>query len=660
MSNENKIILSVDKFSEKNLSKQFSKKNSTLNLDTEYVVLYDSLSNINELKQIINKYNPKIITFNLESHKDLIKNNITHEISENYLKENELDSMQDKLYKFVQWYSEPRVSSLIQYDEVNVGELFYHKFGYFLIPILKKIYEIMRITSVYNNALFFSSKSLMNILKLYTSKIQLLEDISNKSKFNKTISPIFLKNIFTTDKFKKKIIYRNEPFAFSKIVKFSYVFFKVFSQNKKFKKNQPNIVLINHTTKRFQSVLENLPNYPINLIKYDTKIPAFWDFNSLSTIIKSNVHIEHSLNMPKSLMKEEKSFFKNDQRKIFEDNFFSEFFSLNNISFWNIIKNDFIEMYNRCHFDAINEINKIKFLFKKYNLSYILIIGSESDFFNLIAIKMAKKFKIKIGLMQHAMTTDDLRNSNNFIVKFDNFTRIIPSLSDHFLVWDKLTQDHAIKQNLEAKKIIPMGCPFFDSFFQNNENHITSKNEYILLAISPFIGINSKQLSIKMQIEFENTIKKICQITTKMNKKLLIKIHHSATFFDEKIIKKINPDIMIKYSGSFYEYVKNCELLICIDMSTSILDAMLLKKPVISILVIEKDSDSELFQKNYVLQSNIENLEKTLSKITMDHQYKLSYIKQGEKFINKFIINPGTSSSFILNFLSSMNVKKIE
>ena len=92
-------------------------------------------------------------------------------------------------------------------------------------------------------------------------------------------------------------------------------------------------------------------------------------------------------------------------------------------------------------------------------------------------------------------------------------------------------------------------------------------------------------------------------------------------------------------------------------MSTAILDTMLLKKPIISILILEKDSPSEFFRKNYILQTEIINLEKTLTKLFFDNKFKLSCIEQGEKFIDKYMINAGTSSTSFLNFLSNMSTK---
>ncbi len=633
------------------LTKKLFETNLTSNPNTQYIILYDSVLNIEELKQIIKEYNPQIITFNLESHNFLVKNSIDHKLSENYLNENELDSIQDHLYQFTQWHSNPTISKLIEYDGINIGELFYVEFGLFLTPILKKLYEIMRIHTVYKNSLFFSSNSLAIFLKLFSSNVQIL----NENPKDKTFTQI--NNIL---KFDKNFLSNNiKNIMISQIIKISYGLFKIIFQNKKLKNNNQTIFLINHTTKRFQTVLKELPNYPINLVKYDPTIPAFWDLTSLRMIKKSNCYIEHSVTVPHYTLHKKNSMFDEQLNHLLqEEKFFVEFFSLNNISFWKIIKNDFIQMYEKNYLNAIKDIEKIKFLFKKYDPSYILIF-SENSPLELIIIKTAQKFNIKIGVLQHSMLIDDLHNSNSYGTKFSNFVRLLPSYADHFLVWDKLTRDHAVKNGVDSKKIIPIGCPFFDTFFHNGKNPENTKNEYVLLAIDPFSGWTMRQFSTEIRIEYENTIKQICQITTKMNKKLLIKVHHGS-FFDEKIVKKINPNIVVKYAGSFYQYAKNCELLICVDMSTAILDAMLLKKPIVSILIYDKDSPSKIFQENYVVKTDMTHIENTLTHFFLDDKFKIFSIKQGEKFIHNYVLNPGTSTKSLLNFLANISTKQTD
>ena len=64
---------------EKSLAKKLESQPSA-------ILLFDSSSNINELKKFLSKQPAKIITFDYESHAELSKEKIEHEISDNYSK----------------------------------------------------------------------------------------------------------------------------------------------------------------------------------------------------------------------------------------------------------------------------------------------------------------------------------------------------------------------------------------------------------------------------------------------------------------------------------------------------------------------------------------------------------------------------------------------
>jgi len=618
-------------------------QNQTSEPNLQPIVLCDSFCDIDELKQIIMKFNPKIITFSLESHNFLLKNDIKHDLSESYLKKHDLDIIQDNSYLFSRWYSDQNISKSIEFDGINIGESFYIEFSHFLTPILKKIFEIKAIYTAHQNGLFFSSNSLVKFTKLFFLNVKILNNSieytssTKKNKFFKFDKSFLIKN--------------NQNYLINKIIKISYNLFNIFFKNKKIDPKKQTIFLINHTTKNFNSFFEQLPNYPINLVKYDTVVPAFWDFRSFLTIKKSKCYIEHSANLPNYILKDN-SILDDHLKYILEnEEFFNKFFTLDNYVFWNIIKKDFIEMYKKYFLIANQNIHQIKFLLKKYMPSYI-IITSEACHLDLITVKIAQKFGIKIGIFQHALYSDDLKNSNYYSFKSDQFQKVLPSYSDNFLVWDKLTKSNALKHNVDSKKIISIGCPFYDMFFDNNKNIDNLKEEYVLLAITPITFQNTtRELSTEIQIEYQDTIKEICKIMIKMNKKLIIKVHHGASF-DKKIVSDINQDIIVKDTGSFYEYAKNCELLICVDMSTAILEAMFLKKPIVSILIKDKDSDSEFFKNNYTLKTEIHDLEKTLIRIFSDNEFKIMCVEKGEKFIHDYLLNPGNSTKTLLDFLS--------
>lgn len=620
---------------------------------SDCIVLCDSSSKLEEIDQIIDKYHPLIIAFDYECHNFLLEKNIIHKLSDDYLNDKDLDYIQDLTYQFSNWYNEPEISNLIEYEGINVGELFYLELSYFLTPILKRIFEIQKICQKFKNSFFISSTSLIDILKLFSSNIEKLDNIKKKniSIRNNDISMKF--NRFTLTSNSENIILQN-------IIKLSYTFFNNIFSPKKIDHDKPTILLVNFTTLRLQKVFEELPYHSINLIKYDTIVPAFWNLMTLSLIKKSGCHIENNDTLSKNtdfLFSKNHNSFVNQKLNnlLLNESFFERFFSLNGQIFWNIIKNDFIQIFTRNYNTAIQNVTKVKLLFKKYPFSYI-ILRSECDPLDLVIINLSKKFGIKTSILQHALYYDDLQNLNYYNFKSQQFQRSCPIYSDNFLAWGKLTQIDSEKHGVPDKKIIPIGCPFFDVFLDETKFLEVSENQYILLATTPItIKNQTNELSIKTQIEYEDTIKQICEITTKINKNLTIKVHHGTISNEKKISTTINPNIVVETTGSFYQYAKKCEVLICIDMSTAILEAMLLKKPVILVLINDKESFSELFQNDYVIITKISDLENVLIKLFYDNSYKKSIIKNGEKFLDYYLNNIGTSSKALLNFLDQLN-----
>ena len=626
------------------------------NLKLNNVLLCDSTSNLEDIDQIIDEHDPLIIAFDIESHNFLLKKNIVHKLSDDYLSDNDLNHIQDLTYHFSNWYAEPEVSDLIKYEGINIGELFYTEFSYFLTPKLKIFFEIQKIYKEFKNSSFFSSSSLIDILKLFSSNFYILKDNDGKKSSISDTSTSAL-----SVKFGKFTLKTNSQNTLTKnIIKLLYNIFNNFLSPKKIDYDKPTILLLNFTTLRLEKFFQELPNHSINLIKYDTIVPAFWNYHTLSLIKKSRCHIENNdtiLQNNDSLIIKNIDSLINKKLNILLENeeFFKRFFSLNTLVFWNVIKSDFIEMFTINYNDAIQNIAKIKFLFKKYPISYI-VLASETAPLDLITIHLSKQFGIKTSILQHGLYYDDLQNHNYYNFKSDEFHRVRPIYSDNFLVWGKLTQIDSEKHGVSSEKIISLGCPFFDVFVNNINNSKKLKEKYILLAVTPKTNSNeSKEISIKTQIEYYDNIKKISEVTTKINKNLLIKVHHGSISNEKKIVNKINSNIIVETTGSFYEYVQKCEVLICIDYTTGVLEAMLLKKPVILVLINDKVSYPELFQSNYIIITPISELENILIKLSNDPSYKKQVIKNQESFLNYSLNNIGTSSHALLNFLDGVN-----
>ena len=616
--------------------------------NSNYVIFCDSTSKLEEINQIIDKHNPIIIAFDYESHNLLLENDIVHELSDDYLNNEDLDHIQDLSYNFSNWYSESEISNLIEYEGINLGELFYLEFNYYLSPILKQFFEIQKISKKYVNSFFISSPHFVKTLKLFSSNFDILKNNNNtiSSISAEDISIKFGKYTFTTKS--QNILTKN-------LIKLFYSISRNFFLHKKLNSKNPTILLVNFTTLRLKFFFNELPNHSLNLVKYDTVAPAFWNYSTFSLIKKSGCFIENNDTIPKnenSLILDLDDFIsKKLQILLKNEQFFNTFFSVNGLSFWSIIKNDFLQMFVHNYKDTIQNIPKIKSLFKKYSFSFI-VLASENAPLDLLIIHLSKQFGIKTSILQHALYYDDTQNQNYYNFKLDQFQRVYPTYCDNFLVWGKLTQIDSENHGVSGEKIVSIGSPFFDPLIDDTNSLQIPEKKYVLLATTPKTPKNqTRESSIKFQIEYNDMIKKISKITTKINKNLLIKVHHGSISNEKKIVNKINSDIVVETTGSFYQYAKNCDVLICIDMSTAILEAMILKKPVILVLLNDKSSYPEIFQNDYLTITKISNLENILIKLFSDGEYKKFLVKNGEKFLNYYLDSIGSSSKKFLDFL---------
>ena len=130
------------------------------------IVLFESSTNLKNIKKFISKNNSLIITFDYKSHKNLNLKKVPHEISDSFLDKKDIHFLQKETYRLTKWF-ETKVSDSITYDNINLGELFYIDFYLILLPIMKKFFEIMRIIKKYSNANFFEIEKLISKIDNY-------------------------------------------------------------------------------------------------------------------------------------------------------------------------------------------------------------------------------------------------------------------------------------------------------------------------------------------------------------------------------------------------------------------------------------------------------------------------------------------------------------
>jgi len=584
----------------------------------------------------------KIISLDFISHEKLQSKKIDHIKSDSFISDSELKDLQKQSIDFSYWFENSDIRHCIMYRNMNLGKLFYVDFYTYLLPILKIFFELSKIILKYPNVTFFVSSKISNFLKNFSVKYKEINQINNDPEF-------YLDKITYDIKLNKKIIHIPiSKSSYKFIKKISEHFFKfIFKQ--KYDHSKKSHILIEFNPIKYQKLFSIFPDTS-NFVIYNRRRPYFWNFHSFAIFKKSNASFFSEYELKDNKIKNNHENTSNcNSSAILEvkqhNEFFNNFFKIQGNSFWNIIKQSFFKLCETRFSELIYEIELANKFFEKTNPSTITV-WSESGTIEQILINIAKNRNIPVLLLQHGYYLDD-----KLALDFNNFSGVLPQKSDHFLIWGNKMADYCKDVNLVSKNNKIIGCPFFDDY----KNSKTPKSEYILVAAQ---GPTDFFISDLMTSTYENYIKaiiKICNISKNLNKKLIIKLHPDPHDLDlTKYVEHLNSDIQIIKSGNIKELIQNSEIFISIDISTTILEAQLLEKPVIAISVKDYqlgDSNSKILQS--CIYTNIDELENQILKILTNPEFKNKIISNGSKFVNDYLHNSNSSSDSFINFLNN-------
>ena len=621
---------------------------STLNNPNKQIIFFDSSMKIDDLKNF-SLQNFTLFSFDYESHQILSQNNIPHKISDDYITQNDLRNIEISSMKLSNWYQELQISKFLQYSGMNLGELFYVETYYLLIKFLKKYLEIKSISKTFKNFSFYVSTNLFSIIKSFTDSVIEIP-VSHQDNFNESLQ-IPLR------------IGRKNPF--SKLPGFDVLFnlstnkqdaIKIISErltqriNKaQIKKDNKTILLYNITAQKFSDFYSQIPNFPLNMIKFDTNLPAYWNHKTYSIVKKSGSIVENyetlfDDTLEKKISESIENFHNTLNPLTNFDDFFQAFFQIENNSFWNSFKFLFSKFCKNKFSQSIKQIEITKKLLEKYNFSTIML-WSEDRFEEQILYNLAKQNKISVIFSQHGFEFD-----TDEMIPYMNFFRWFPSRSDFIIVWGNMMKEWFIKNGVAAKKIKALGSPYFSKIFSTK---FKFKNDYILLACdAKAFDYVPEELCVKNILEYKNKIKKICQIVTNLNEKLVIKPHPSKYSDEKKIAKEVGRNIKVVMGGDILPLIPPSSIVITTNITTAIIQVLILKKPVILIRTNSYYGKPDVLNLNGCIEANLENLESILKKLLSDKKYVNDVVKSGNNFLSKYLSNTTNSSKEILKFLS--------
>jgi CDP-glycerol glycerophosphotransferase (TagB/SpsB family) len=246
---------------------------------------------------------------------------------------------------------------------------------------------------------------------------------------------------------------------------------------------------------------------------------------------------------------------------------------------------------------------------------------------------------------------------------WNTFTGSVLKKSNKFMVWGESMKLYCKEYGISENQFEVLGNPYYDNLF--NENYKTSNHEEHVLLITqgPAINFHINDSLVKTNDDYEKKLKLICKTVIKNKKKLIIKLHpYEITNNEDKICKEIDPEIRVIKKGNIISLINSCSVLISLgtSLSTAILEAHILKKPVLRMPFAEWMGKPDLFRKQFCFNTNEEEFAETFKKIYEDEAFHNKITKIGHEFLNAYLANKGNAAENIAHYIKKLVNEKCQ
>ena len=614
-------------------------------LQSENILLIDSTFDFDNIHKIIDEQGISIITFDYKSHKILEKQNINHKLSDDYISDLDCKNIQEYVYKFSYWYSHEKFYDFLKHETINIGRLYLDETLNYFVRFLKKFKEIESIFNLNPKKKFLADNELFDIIKFFTNSVK--NNYSSKPNvysFTHDEIRVDLK----LSKFQKSV-FVNKTF-YLKLKNFIDIFTSSITTPEKISNSSTNILFAEFNTERFSHLFLESKKFNTQIFFYGRRRPAFWNFSTFKTIINSKCKIITQKTLENNELEKNKSVMIKDASeklsKLWEQNqSLEEFFMFNGYPIFKLIKPVFIRLIEKNIPHIFHEIELVKTMFQNFKFDYSVIIN-ESGFSEQIIAAMSKIFGIKCIHLQEGFHQDSQGVINNLISQ-----GVFLHDSIRLDAWGEVDKELAMKYGgVSSEKINIVGAPRYDTLF-NSKNF---SEEYIVLASSADPQPEEVEgLRIKKINKYLNDILEISKTISELNEKTIIKLHPSSTqLFDiVELAPKLNSKISVVNHGEISSLLPSAKLLISIGLTSAIIEALILKKPVILIPGIDYNwGSSSLETENGCLISTPEKIKQDLKQILADKNYFVRNTSF-QKYLSKLIHHNGNASKIFYESL---------
>ena len=620
----------------------------------EKIILVDSTSNFENIKNSFKKENNlSIISFDYKSHKKLENENIPHQISDDYITDSQCKTIQDYVYKFTYWYFEKDFLKFLEYREINLGRLYQDELLNFFVRFLKKFKEIEIIFASNQNKEFLAENELFDIVQFFTnSALNIQKSIK---KFHSFPHEEMRVNLKIGGYEKSLFLSRDRYLKLKKLSDFliNNIFNPKITDNTKTK-----ILFAEYNTERYKELFLKSKKFNAEIFFYGKRRPAFWNGSTLKTIRNSKCKIITNQLIYDNVAKhEEKLGIKKMQKQLSElwkeNTSLEKFFTFGDFEVFNLIKPVLIELIENRLSHTIHEIELVNRMFQKIRFDFSVIIN-ELGFSEQIISCLSKTHKIKCVHMQEGFHWDTIPANANLTSQGAYLHD-----ADTLAVWGDIDRTISIENGgVPSNKVKIIGAPRYDNLF----NSETKKQDYILLASSgdpqpeEVNGIRINKIE-----KYLTDILQISKIVRELDEEVFIKLHPSPTQLMDlvELGKTIDPKITIVSHGEITSLLPSAKLVISVGMSSAIIAALILKKPVIFIPGIDYNwGDPSIINEKGCLISSINELKSDLEGVLNNTKLYAEQQNSSQKYLSKLISHHGNASDEFYKYLKNYTIQE--
>ena len=624
------------------------------------LIILDSSIPAYEFNKIL-EIDSDIIAVDYETHTKLVNSNKKHELLDNYLEENERIDLYNFVLSKYDWYKNLSDNSKFEFNKINILSLMSPlEFHEYILGVLIKLQSIKNLLEIKKPAKIFASEKFVQIIKLLknTNKIQAIKSNINSEKG------------FLTDKIELRFNLFSKPYLFY-VSKKNYARFKGIYENILCKtknlwldrKNTKDVILlVEFNTSSYGELIKTLSKSKNQIVLLNRRRSAIWNKASIDILKNSDAKI---LNLEKYFDTKTKKKFTLEKEKLnknlhelWESKELFSIFTLNNISFWPLIKNRLKKIYGYRLNDYLKFMLQSSNFLNSQNVKKIVCLNESGETENILLQTIDKN--VDSILLQHSFL-----RYNSELKKLQwryEDQNMLGLTSKKFFLWGNSDLNYFLENSkIQRNQLIISGSPRHDQFLQikSSLNSHTIKN--ILITLSP-ISERSGLGDTNLIIKYNYFLEKIFKILNEFNDlKITVKLHpgenpHNSILID---FLKNQSNITVFQIENPNELIKKSDLMINIspelyDSSTIMLEGLLLRKPVIQLSLDDELSKVEPLKSPIIQISEIEHFEQIISKIINDEIYRKEIIEQISNKLNDYLSFQGNSNAKFLEIIEKI------